>query len=159
MERLLVIISVIVLIAILGVMAFLFVRDPMDEHRVTLDDQLAAVKPVDVAFQKPNWDFDKWQNSLATKPALWKELVEAPPPAPPAPPPPPDLQALLKDVTAGRQQVGNKVKILKKGDARGSFLGVGETLNGLTIKEITKKEVVFSMTWQGKELTVNLPRE
>jgi hypothetical protein len=151
--------GIVALAAVVGLMGYYLVSNPMNAQRTVLATNLANVQTEEVAFEKPSYDFDRWQQSIAAKPALWQELV-APPPAPPPPPEkPPDLDAMLKGVTAGRQQIGGKVKIAKAGDPKGSFLGVGDTVSGLTIKEISKTTVVLALTWKGQELTTSIPRK
>ncbi|NIA15954.1 MAG: hypothetical protein GWP08_17970, partial [Nitrospiraceae bacterium] len=61
-------------------------------------------------------------------------------------------------ITVGRQAVGDKAKFFIGGNKRGEFLGVGDVIKGLTIKEITRKKVVLSLKWKNQELTVTLPR-
>ena len=162
MEKIVTIVLAALLAALLAAIAFFAFSNPINANRKALAATIAEVKPIEVLFEKPNWDFDKWQRSIAGKPSLWHELVEPPPPpAPPPPPPeqPPNLEALIKDVTAGRQQIGAKIKIMKPGDTKGSFMAVGDELNGLKIKEITKTSVVLSMEWKGQELTTTITRK
>lgn len=121
--------------------------------------QLAAIEPVEMRYEKQSWPYEEWQEKLASRPALWKELVKPPPPPKAAPPPPPDLAKILAGVTAGRQQVGDRAKIMTPGDKRGSFMGVGEQVNGCTIKEVSKKEVVFVMMHLDQEIKYAIPRE
>lgn len=140
--------------------AFLLVDNPFhDRHRV-LAAEIAGVKPVEVEFTPPEWDFAGWQDAIAAKPKLWDRLYEPPAPAPPAPPKPPDLNKILSDngVTVGRQQVGQKARVMTKADSRGTFMGVGDQIAGLTIAEVTRTNVKFTMEWRGQTLEASLPR-
>ncbi|HQN01543.1 MAG TPA: hypothetical protein PLL36_10725, partial [Candidatus Hydrogenedentes bacterium] len=71
------------------------------------------------------------------------------------------LAGMLGEVKATRQQVGDKVKFLVPSNPRGEFKGVGESINGVAIKSISRTEVVFSYFWkeQDQELIYNMPRE
>ncbi|HNZ49503.1 MAG TPA: hypothetical protein PKN92_11730, partial [Candidatus Hydrogenedentes bacterium] len=84
-----------------------------------------------------------------------------PPPPPPPPPQAPDLAQMLADVKPTRQQVGAKVKFITPTNAKGVFLGEGETINGVTIETISRTEVVFSFLWKemNKTLTLTKARE
>ncbi len=161
MERRILIVCGMLLAVILVAILFGLVRDSYAARREALAADLGAIRPVEVSFDNPNWDFEKWQKTVAGKPALWQELI-APPPKPPPPPPPPpkppDTKAMIKDVVATRSQMGPRAKIKTKTDPKGTFLGVGDQVNGMTIKEITKTTIVLSLTWQNQELTETLER-
>ena len=159
MERIITLIGALVCAGIVVFIALNFVYNPMHAREKALVAEASRIAPIEVNFEKPNWDFKKWQQSIAAKPALWQQLLAPPAPPPPPPEKPPDLNAMIKDVAVGRQQIGPKVKVMKGGDAKGTFMAVGDTLNGLTIKEITKTEMVLSLTWKGQELTVAIPRK
>ncbi len=72
---------------------------------------------------------------------------------------PPDLTKMGKNISFGRQQIGTKVKMMDSKDPKGSFVQVGDTVNGLTIKEITKTSVVLMLPWEDHELTIEIPRK
>jgi len=158
MEQKVTIAGVAIVASLLVLMGYLLIANPMKERQQQLNRQIEAIQPIEVVFEPPKWDFDKWQNSIAAKPKIWQDLVEAPPPPPPPPEKPPDLGALLKGVSPTRQQVGSKIKIITGTDPKGVFMQVGDTINGLTIKSIEKTEIIFSLMWQGKELTTSLPK-
>ncbi len=149
-----------VAVAALAWAVFLFVNNPFRARHAVLAAEIAEIKPVDVTFAPPEWDFAGWQDAIAAKPKLWDRLYDPPAPPPPAPPKPPDLNKILSDngVTVGRQQVGEKAKIMTKADARGAFMGVGDQIAGLTITEVTRTNVKFSMEWRGQTLEASLPR-
>lgn len=159
MERILTVLAVAVVIGVLALTAYSFWANPVNTKRQWLAAELTSIQPVDVAFEKPQWDFDGWQSAVAAKPALWTELIPPPPPPPPRPEPPPNLSAMIKGVTASRQGIGKKAKIFTPHDKRGAFMGVGDTIGGLTITEVSKTAVRLSLDWKGQELTVILPRE
>jgi len=157
-ERNVLIAGAAVFVVVMAAAGYLFVADPLDARRLELAAELSEIKPVDVDFQPPDWDFDAWGRAIAEKPALWEELIEPPPPPAPPPPKPPDLAKMIAGVSASRQQIGKKAKIITKNNARGEFMAVGDVVGGLTIKQITKTEVVLALKWKGKELTTSLPR-
>jgi len=143
--------------ALAAAAGFQFLNPPARPEE--FQQQLAAIEPVEMRYEKQAWPYEEWQERLASRPALWKELVEPPPPPKAPPPPPPDMAKLLAGVTAGRQQVGDRAKIMVPGDKRGTFMGVGEKVNGCEIKEVSKKEVIFSLIHLEKEITYSIPRE
>ncbi|HOZ46879.1 MAG TPA: hypothetical protein PLO37_00525 [Candidatus Hydrogenedentes bacterium] len=150
--------GIVALAGVLALMAYHAVNNPMDKVRHQVDAELAEIKTVSVAFPAPEWEFDKWHHEIVGKASLWKELVPEPAPPPPPPEKPPDLQEKLKGVEPTRQQVGGRVKIKTPGDEKGSFYSVGDILNGLQIKEISKTHVTFMVLWKDKELTTQLER-
>ena len=151
-------VGAVILVAIVVALGYFLMANPLDARRLQLAAELAEIKPIEVDFHPPDWDFEAWERSIAEKPALWEELVEPPPPPKPPPPKPPNLGKMIAGVSASRQQIGKKAKIITKNDPRGAFMAVGDVVGGLTIKEITKTEVILVLKWQGKELTTSLPR-
>jgi hypothetical protein len=142
------------------VITFLFiVHSPINARRADLKASLSNIKPADAGAARQEAALETLQQKLAAKPQLWKELLAPPAPPPPAPPAPPKLEEMAKDLNFGRQQVGGKVKVTTPGDRKGSFVGVGEVVGGLTVKEISKTTVVLSLEWQGKELTYSKERK
>jgi hypothetical protein len=146
--------------AALGWTAYLLADNPFSDRHVALAAEISEINPVEVTFSPPEWDFAGWQEAIAAKPKLWDRLREPPAPPPPPPPKPPDLNKMLSDagVTVGRQQVGDKARVATKADSRGSFLGVGDQVAGLTIKEVTRTSMTFTMEWRGKTLETTLTR-
>ncbi|MCX5759553.1 MAG: hypothetical protein NTU83_13825 [Candidatus Hydrogenedentes bacterium] len=133
--------------------------NPMAERRQVLENQLKSIKTIDVNFEKPPWDFDKWQGAIATKPAMWEALVAAPLPPPPPPKQPPDVPKMAEGISFGRQQIGAKIKMMDGKDPKGTFVKVSDKVNELTIKQITKTSVVLALPWEDQELTVEVPRK
>ena len=159
MERTITVLCALLLAVVVAAAGLQIVFNPIGARRTTLEDQLAKISPVDVKFERRDLDLDSVQKKLASKPGLWVELLAPPPPPPPPPPTPPNLAEKAKGLAFGRQQVGGKVKMTTAGDAKGSFVGVGDQVNGLTVKEITKTSVVLALTWQGQELTISRERK
>lgn len=159
MERFITLIGALALAGVLAFGGYRMYSNPMAAGKVRLENQLKGIKPIDVKFEKPAWDFDKWQGAIAAKPALWEPLIAAPLPPPPPPKQPPDLEKMMKDVSFGRAQVGTKVKMLDGKDPKGSFVKVGDSVNGLTIKEITKTSVLLTFPWEDQELKIEIPRK
>ena len=65
---------------------------------------------------------------------------------------------MLAEVKPTRQQVGGNAKFIVPGNAKGVFLGEGETINGVTIDSISRTEVVFSLHWKEGNKTLKLSK-
>jgi hypothetical protein len=137
------------------------VRDPMVARKRALDDRLSRISFVEEDLSPSDRAPLKDRRAvIVQKTALWDVLV-APPAAPEARP---DLVGLLAGVGVGRQQMmakGNSIKVRVRSspeDKQGRWVAVGDTVNGLTIKEIRPDAVVFSIQQNGKEYTAELPR-
>jgi len=145
MDRLLNIGAAGIVLLILTAIALNQVNDPFELRRIELEQRLSGISPVQEKEDSFLGEFDGWD--------------EGPPPPPP--PKKPDLAEMLGEVQATRQQVGDKVKFVVPSNPRGEFKGVGDTINGLTIKSITRTEVVFSYLWAEKdqELTYTMSRQ
>ena len=168
MERLFAAISAVAAIALIGTMGLRFGSNPMNERRLTLENDLARISTKEVAFETtPNYDFESLQQTIRKKPKLWMELVPPPPPPPPTPKkivqvPPPDLANMLQGVSPTRQQLRKKgqvmVLIKTPKNPRGNYHSVGDVIQGVTISKIDKTSVVFSLSRNGKTYTHSLPR-
>lgn len=151
-----------------AIIIFNEVTDPMKERRTILEQKLQAIETADVPYTARSLSVaPELHLKLVGNKKMWKALVPPPPPPKPKPKPvkiekPPDLAAMLRGVTPTRQQIGRgdliKVKIKAPGNARGSWMGVGDQIKGLTIVRIEKRSVRFSLTKNGKEYTHDLSR-
>ena len=152
-----------------GVFVVRAANDPAAAHRRELTQALAAVgeqRPAREHFVvRPELDYGRLQSSIKSRPALWRELVPPPPPPappPPPPPPPPNLGEMLRGVSVQRGQIGSgdavQVPINVPGAGGRAFYGVGDVINGLTIKAIDNRQVVFSLMHDGREYTTALRR-
>ncbi len=103
-------------------------------------------------------DFVSMEQTIANRNHLWTPVIPQPRQAPPAP----DMEGPLRDVEITRESMGFgddlRVRIRTGSNRRGRWMGVGDVLNGLTIKEITDTEVVFSKESHGREYTTQLRR-
>lgn len=136
-----------------------FLHTPFAERREVLRAQMDSSATGGDESAQTNVDYEALQNAIASKDTLWRPLVK--PPAQEAPPP--DLQTMLGPVVLSRQQIGTgdamRVKVfLDPNDRRGRWISKGDDLNGLTVKEISPTEVVFSKEHKGSELTLAVPR-
>lgn len=137
-------------VALMG-MLLSIVRSPIAEQETALNARLESMQPRPIAYRTtPGLAADKLVASITAKPALWKALVEAPPP----PKQIPNLAQLLQGVTVTRDRMktpdGAKVRIRTPKDPRGDWFGVGDVaVNGLTIKSVTSDAVVFTLTKDG----------
>jgi hypothetical protein len=157
-EKLLITLGFVVLLGICGIIVHHQVTRPLDEKLAWVDRELANINPTWVEFPQPDWNFKRWHEAITGKKALWQEIVPPPPPPPPKEEPPPDLRKELTGVEATRSQIGQKVKFKTPENQKGVFYTVGDKINGLTIKSITKDYVEFSLQWKGEELTTRLGR-
>lgn len=162
MTRLFVLICSLVTLAAAAFSAWTFVHNPMDEHASALDAELAAIQPAPAEYSTDSGlNFERIYADVEGKSGLWNELV-APLPKPKPKPKPaaaPDLAKLLKGVSPGRNQVGSRVQIKTPTDRKGSYLGVGDQVNGVVILEIKRTEILFGITKNGKDYTHTLPRQ
>lgn len=159
MERTLIAAGGATLAAIIAFTGTLVAWNPVDARTKRMDRELAKIRPMSVDFPKPNWDFDAWHESIVGKETLWKEIVAPPPPPPPKPPDPPDPKEILQGVECTRMQIGDKAKIKTPDNPKGSMYKVGDTIKGVSIKEINRKYVLFSLMYEGKELTLMMDRQ
>lgn len=151
-----------------AIVAYNELTDPMKERRRVLETKLKAIEPADVQYTARSLsNAPELHTRLVGNQKMWEALVPPPPPPKPKPKPvkvekPPDLAAMLRGVVPTRQQIGRgtliRVKIKVPGNARGSWMGVGDELKGLTIVRIEKGSVRFSLTKNGKKYTHDLPR-
>ncbi len=152
MQRLLFGAGILIFVINCGILVYMIVEEPVKKRHKWVEEELAKIETMEVEFERPNYEFEQWHHDIVGKPKLWTYIVPPPPPPPKPPPKPPNIWDTLKDVQVTRQQIGDKVKIITPKDPRGSFYGVGETVMGLEIIEITRKDVTFALHWQGKEL-------
>ena len=157
MERIITILSAGLAALVLGTVVMNQLHDPYETRRLELATRLADIGAEGDDGDEFEWQFDEWNNMIIEKTSAWQELIPPPPP----PPQRPDLAQMLSGVKPTRAQVGDKVRFSTPNNPRGDFLGVGETINGVTIKSIDRKQVVFSYYWREKdeELTYTLQRE
>lgn len=146
-----------------AMVAFHSVRNPMHQRAETLDARLASIVYVPETFESAKeLDARALRDKIMAKQALWNDLI-APPPPPPTVEKPPNLDELVKGIRpSAREQISNaqglRVKIRTEGNNAGAFYGVGDKIGGLTISEITAKEVLFTTTIKGKEYTISVKR-
>lgn len=148
----------------LGVGGVKAARNPMHGRLADFEMDLAAVTYVP---EKYVTDSDANYNvivmGIVRKSALWEELVQPPAPKPKAEKKP-DLEKMLRGVVASSRdeivEAGGRtlIDVKTQEDPKGSWLGVGDEVKGLTIKEITAEAVVFSLMSNDKEYTYSLPR-
>lgn len=145
------------LAAVILLMAVAFgvrsMANPFVDRGAQLQARLNEIKPVEVKLETGQSNFDRWKDTIISKPSVWKELIPKPLPPPPPPPKPPNLKKMLAEVQVTRQGFGDKVRIMTKEEPKGIFLGPGDSVAGLQIKEVTRQSVTFSLNWQGQELT------
>lgn len=146
----------------LAVIGWQTAANPMRAREEALNGRLATPSYFNDVPEPDNAPPQQYRSRIMAKTALWKELVAAAPAAP-KPTADPNLQEKLKGISATRQQISTKdgisVKIfMGPQDKRGSWKKVGDTINGLTVREIKAEAVVFAIKQGEKEYTVELPR-
>ena len=141
--------------------------NPMHDRLAEFELEVDAVTYVPEGYKiESEANYDAIVAVIVDKTTLWKELVPPPPPPKPRPRPvkKPDLKKMLEGVVASSrlQIIGAGGRILldvkTPKDRAGSWLGVGDKVNGVTIKKITKDAVLFSLMSNKKEYTYSLPR-
>ena len=142
--------------------AYRTAANPVQAQRAQLAADLAAVEggwepPARAAGRSP----EELQQIVLAQAALWRGLVEAPPP----PPKPFDMDGAMKGITPTRRSMGSgenmAVRIETPAAPRGEYYGVGDVVGGtpgIVVKEIGRDYVVFSKTHEGKEYVKRLPR-
>jgi len=159
MERRYVIIVIAVLAVIAVAVGLRSALNPYRTRQAALQADLAQIKPVEVKLQTKQANLARWKQAIGAIPAVWQELIPAPPPPPPPPPKPPNTKEKIAGLKVTRQGIGDKVRIMSKENPKGVFLGPGDSINGMKIKEVTKTDVTFSLKWRDKELTETVHRE
>ena len=152
-----------IVIAVLAVVAVAIglrsAINPYKARQSALEADLARIKPVEVKLQTQQANFARWKQTIGAKPAVWQELIPAPPAPPPPPPKPPNTKEKIAGLKVTRQGIGNKARIMSKENPKGVFLGPGDSINGMKIKEVTKTSVIFSLQWNDQELTETVQRQ
>ena len=138
------------------------VRDPMESRRQRLEARLMDVAPDPDAYTAPiAVEVALSYESIHENAALWRELIAAPP-APPHYVMPPNLRKKLEGIVLTRNSIGSgdtlKVLIKSTDNPRGTFMGVGEKVNGVTILKIEKRSVLFGLSHQGKSYKYTILR-
>jgi len=136
------------------------IDSPVAAQRAWLDNELANLKTDPVVYHtRRELPYDALQKAIAARPSLVEQVIKAPVKEAPAP----NVKAMLAGVKATRVTVGSgdaaRIRIMSKDAPRGALLGIGDTVNGLSITAITPTEVTFTLEQDGKTYTATLPRE
>ncbi len=145
-------------VVLAALFAINFAKSPVEARKLALDRQIGGIAPEDVQYDStPKVNFERLEEAIGNKKAIWRELVEAPPPPPPAPKKveAPDMPRMLHAVVPSlRSQIGRgeslKIRISTPEKPRGVFMGLGEIVNGCVIKEIRDDAVVFALDANGR---------
>lgn len=159
MERKYLAIVIAVLAVVAAAVGLRSAFNPYKARQAALEAELAQIKPVEVKMETQQSSFDRWKQTIDSKPAVWQELIPAPPAPPPPPPKPPNTKEKIAGLKVTRQGIGDKVRIMSKENPKGVFVGPGDSINGMEVKEVTKTSVTFSLEWNGQELTETVQRE
>lgn len=143
-----------------------YFANPEKARMDALAKRLNAIEPRRTDYiTQDSVDYTSLQSQILSRPNLFQELIPPPPPpkvAPPPPPKPPDLDALLKGVIPSRNELTRggvrKIRMMTPARATPEFFKVGDQINGVTLKEIKKTEVVFSIVANEVEYTKAIPR-
>ena len=162
MDRVLETVLVLSALSLCAYGAMMFVDDPMEARRARLEEELRTIRPMIAEYSTaPTGDLGGLRAAVTSKPSLWEELIPAPA-APPRRKMPPNLQQKLQGVVPTRTSIGTgeavKVLIKSTNNPRGSFLGVGEKVNGVAVLKIEKTSVLFGVTQNGTRYTHSVPR-
>lgn len=159
MERKYLTIVIAVLAVVAAAIGLRSAINPYNARQASLQSELAQIKPVEVKLETQQSNFARWKQTIEAKSSVWQELIPEPLPPPPPPPKPPNTKEKLAGLKVTRQGIGNKARIMSPENPKGVFLGPGDSINGMQIKEVTKKAVTFSLQWNGQELTETIQRE
>lgn len=161
-QRTLVLICIVLLLPAICFMVLHFISDPMGKSRMALANELKRI-PQNVEFPAADdWPFDKWNENILSKSALFDALVpkpEPPKPPPPPPPTPPDLCQKLQGVTPTRMQIGkSKIKIITPDNPRGGFKSLGDKIADCTLADFDKQGAIFTFHWRegNKKMTCTI---
>jgi len=142
-------------IAVLFVLGI--VNSPVKDKRANLRYQLEQIVIPEMQFgDAQNPEFDRWQMAIAAQPKLWEPLYR--PQAQAAPPP--NLAQQLNGVVPTRSDIGtgSSMKVQIHVDGQPSWYAAGDRIKGCVIKEITGTTVLFTITQDGQEYGIALPR-
>lgn len=151
----------------LGVGGVKAARNPTHDRLANFELELAAVTYVTEEYvTESDADYDAIVSGIVRKSTLWKELVPPPPPPKVRPKPvkKPNFAKMLQNVLVSKRmwliEPGGRlvIQVKTKENRRGSWMGAGDEVNGVTIKKINEKNVVFSFRSNNKEYTYSLPR-
>jgi hypothetical protein len=149
-----------VLAVLLALLVLNAVQNPVSRRYANAEAVLEQVSsaPLDL-HTTPDLPYSEIRRTILAKPKLWQALVDAPPPTPNVP----NLAKMLQGVTVTRDQIGvsedMKVRIRgAEGNTRGQWVGKGDVVNGLSVKAITDRAIVFSTVSDGVEYTHEMPR-
>lgn len=140
-------------------LAWKALNNPVAGRRAAFEQRLSSVGGMPVAgSESEEASEDPWR-SIAVKANLWEPLIEPPAPKKQAP----DLAKMLQGVRVTRDKMGqgDDLKVRVKGgkrEPRGRWVGVSDTVNGLTVKSITDDAVVFMLQQGGQIYEYALPR-
>ncbi|MEK7793379.1 MAG: hypothetical protein AAB353_02565 [Candidatus Hydrogenedentota bacterium] len=144
-----------------------YLDNPQKARMDALAKRLNTIEPRRIDYiTQSNVDYTSLQGQILSRPNLFQELIPPSPPpkvAPPPPPKPPDLEALLKGVIASRNELTRggvkKVRMTTPASKTPEFFKVGDQINGVTLKEIKRTEVIFSIIANEVEYTKAIPRQ
>lgn len=159
-ERIIMGVGAVVLLFLGAAVGWFAFNDPTEETRSDLawELQQAQQRRANTGGGSASIDFAALEENVVERDDLWDQLI-APPPQRPSPP---DLAGALRGVTVTRESMGSgqdlRVRIRTSSDGRGSWKGVGDEVNGLTIIEITSDSVVFGRQAHGRMYTRSVSR-
>ena len=160
MQRGLYLVGLAALAVLLALLVLNALQNPVSHKYANVEAALAQVSPAPLDLHTtPDLPYSEINRAILAKPKLWQPLVDAPPPTPNVP----NLAKMLQGVTVTRDQIGlgenMKVRIRgAEGDTKGQWVGKGDMVNGLSLKAVTDRALVFSTVSDGVEYTHELPR-
>lgn len=146
------ILAAIVILIVLGIL-----NSPIREMRKSFQYQLEQIVVPEMQFgDAENPEFDRWQMAIAAQPKLWEPLYK--PQAQAAPPP--NLAQQLNGVLPTRSGIGtgDSRKVQIQVDGQSNWYAVGDQIKGCVVKEISDTTVLFTVTQDGQEYGIALPR-
>lgn len=134
-------------------------QDPYALRRAEIDTRAAAIQPEEITINLDRrTDLSQMRAKITANGGLWKELIEPPPPPPPPKAKAPDIDKALEGIVPTRQSIGSAVLFRVPGNNR-ARVSVGDVLNGCTVAEVTRTDVLFELPWAGGVVKKRIPRQ
>jgi len=149
---------------LLGLLGWQYRGDGTEQRLAALDEEIATIEATPVTYDTSRAvDYDYLNAEIRKKQNLWHEIVPPPPKPKPKQVGPNWIQKLKGIVPSQRRQITKKGKlyilIASPDNVRGTYMSVGDTVNGLTIQKIESDTVTFKLHYGNKDYFKEVPRK
>ena len=130
---------------VVGSLVLNTVKNPLAAQGAWLQTELASLSPEWAAAGESSVNLDELRAVISSRGDLWQRLIAPPPP------PPVVINVLekLQGVQVTRQTMGTgkelRIKLITPSEPRGKWFGIGDQINGATLREINDNQVVFAV--------------